>query len=122
MGEPNRGCVPVDRLSPSGHQPKAMRVPVPDGSCVDLKVVVEKAPTVDEVNAAMKAASEGALKGILEYNEDPIVSSDIIGNPASSIFCPLWTKVIGDLVAVVSWYDNEMGYSNRLADLIVKKL
>ena len=100
----------------------AMRVPVPDGSCVDLKVVVEKAPTVDEVNAAMKAASEGALKGILEYNEDPIVSSDIIGNPASSIFCPLWTKVIGDLVAVVSWYDNEMGYSNRLADLIVKKL
>jgi glyceraldehyde 3-phosphate dehydrogenase len=100
----------------------AMRVPVPDGSCVDLKVVVENAPSVDEVNAAMKEASQGALKGILEYTDDPIVSSDILGNPASSIFCSLWTKVIGNLVAIVSWYDNEMGYSNRLADLIAKKL
>jgi len=70
----------------------------------------------------MKAASETYLKGILEYTDDPIVSSDIIGNPASSIYCSLWTKVIGDLVAVVSWYDNEMGYSNRIADLIAKKL
>ncbi|MHA2472367.1 MAG: type I glyceraldehyde-3-phosphate dehydrogenase, partial [Promethearchaeota archaeon] len=94
----------------------------PDGSCVDLKVTVQNPPSVDEVNAAMKSASEGSLKGILEYTDDPIVSSDILGNPASSIFCSLWTKVIGDLVAVVSWYDNEMGYSNRLADLIVKKL
>jgi glyceraldehyde 3-phosphate dehydrogenase len=83
---------------------------------------VQNPPSVDEVNAAMKSASEGSLKGILEYTDDPIVSSDILGNPASSIFCSLWTKVIGDLVAVVSWYDNEMGYSNRLADLIVKKL
>jgi len=100
----------------------AMRVPVPDGSCVDLKANVENVPTVAEINAAMKAASEGALKGILEYTDDPIVSSDIIGNPASSIFCSLWTKVIGNMIAVVSWYDNETGYSNRLADVIVKKL
>jgi glyceraldehyde 3-phosphate dehydrogenase len=100
----------------------AMRVPVPDGSCVDLKVNVENVPSVADINAAMKAASEGALKGILEYTDDPIVSSDILGNPASSIFCSLWTKVIGNLIGVVSWYDNEMGYSNRLVDLIVKKL
>jgi len=70
----------------------------------------------------MKAASETYLKGILEYTDDPIVSSDIIGNPASSIYCSLWTKVIGNMVAVVSWYDNEMGYSNRITDLIAKKL
>ena len=100
----------------------AMRVPVPDGSCVDLKAVVENAPSAADVNAAMKAAAEGPLKGILEYTDDPIVSSDILGNPASSIFCSLWTKTIGNLVACVSWYDNEIGYSNRLADLIVKKL
>jgi len=100
----------------------AMRVPVPDGSCVDLKVNVENAPSAADINAAMKAASEGALKGILEYTDDPIVSSDILGNPASSIFCSLWTKVIGNLIGVVSWYDNEMGYSNRMVDLIVKKL
>ena len=100
----------------------AMRVPVPDGSCVDLKVNVENAPTAAEVNAATKEASQGVLKGILEYTDDPIVSSDILGNPASSIFCSLWTKVIGNMVAIVSWYDNEMGYSNRLADLIAKKL
>jgi len=70
----------------------------------------------------MKAASEGYLKGILEYTDDPIVSSDIIGNPASSIYCSLWTKVIDNLVSVVAWYDNEMGYSSRLTDLIVQKL
>jgi len=100
----------------------AMRVPVPDGSCVDLKCIVENPPTVEDINAKMKAASETYLKGILEYTDDPIVSSDVIGNPASSIYCSLWTKVIGNLVAVVSWYDNEMGYSNRIADLIAKKL
>ena len=83
---------------------------------------MENAPSADDVNAAMKAAAEGSLKGYLEYTDDPIVSSDILGNPASSIFCSLWTKTIGDLVAVVAWYDNEIGYSNRLADLIVKKL
>lgn len=100
----------------------AMRVPTPNGSVVDLKVNVEKATSADEVNAKMKEASESYLKGILEYNADPIVSSDIIGNPASSIFSALWTKVLGNLVSVISWYDNEWAYSNRLADLIVKKL
>jgi len=100
----------------------AMRVPTPDGSVIDLKVNVENAPSADEVNAKMKEYANNQLKGILEYTDDPIVSSDIQGNPASSIFCGLWTKVIGDMIGVVSWYDNEWGYSNRLADLIVNKL
>ncbi|MHA1732135.1 MAG: type I glyceraldehyde-3-phosphate dehydrogenase [Promethearchaeota archaeon] len=100
----------------------AMRVPVVDGSVTDLKVVVENSTTAEEVNSKMKEAAAGSLKGILEYTDDPIVSSDILGNPHSSIFCSLWTKAIGNMVAVVSWYDNEWGYSNRLADLIVKRL
>lgn len=100
----------------------AMRVPTPDGSVVDLKVNVEKSTSADEVNAKMEEAANSYLKGILEYNADPIVSSDIIGNPASSIFSALWTKVIGNLVSVVSWYDNEWGYSNRMADVIIKRL
>ena len=100
----------------------AMRVPTFDGSVVDLKCVVEKSVTAEEINAKMKEYAEGQLKGILEYTDDPIVSSDIVGNPHSSIFCGLWTKVIDNMVSVVSWYDNEWGYSNRLADLIVKKL
>ena len=100
----------------------AMRVPTPDGSVVDLKCNLETAASAGDINAKMKEASMGSLKGILEYTDDPIVSSDIVGNPASSIFCSLWTKAIGNLAGVVSWYDNEWGYSNRLADLIVKKL
>ena len=97
----------------------AMRVPVPDGSIVDLVVQVSRDVTVDEVNAAMKAAAEGEMKGILEYTEDPIVSSDIVGNPASSIFDSGLTKVVnGKTVKVVSWYDNEWGYSNRVVDLL----
>jgi len=100
----------------------AMRVPTPDGSVVDLKCNLETAASADEINAKMKEASMGSLKGILEYTDDPIVSSDIVGNPASSVFCSLWTSAIGNLAGVVSWYDNEWGYSNRLADLIVKKL
>jgi glyceraldehyde 3-phosphate dehydrogenase len=97
----------------------AMRVPVPDGSIVDLVVQVSRDVTVEEVNAAMKAAAEGEMKGILEYTDDPIVSSDIIGNPASSIFDSGLTKVInGKTVKVVSWYDNEWGYSNRVVDLL----
>lgn len=100
----------------------AMRVPTPDGSVVDLKVNVGQAASANEVNAKMKAAADGPLKGILEYTDDPIVSTDIVGNPASSIFSSLWTKAIGNLISVVSWYDNEWGYSNRLADLIVQKL
>ncbi len=100
----------------------AMRVPTPDGSVVDLKCNLETSVTAAEINAKMKEASEGYLKGILEYTDDPIVSSDVIGNQASSVFSGLWTKVIGNMASVVSWYDNEWGYSNRLADLIVQKL
>ena len=100
----------------------AMRVPTPDGSVVDLKCNLETSVTAAEINAKMKEASEGYLKGILEYTDDPIVSSDVIGNQASSVFSGLWTKTIGNMASVVSWYDNEWGYSNRLADLIVKRL
>ncbi|WP_159801255.1 type I glyceraldehyde-3-phosphate dehydrogenase [Arthrobacter zhaoguopingii] len=95
----------------------AIRVPVPTGSATDLTVTVGREVTVDEVNAAYKAAAEGPLKGYLTYTEDPIVSSDIVGDPASSIFDSGLTKVIGNQVKVVSWYDNEWGYSNRLVDL-----
>jgi len=98
----------------------AMRVPTPDGSVVDLTCELEKVPTVEELNAAMKAAAEGPMKGILEYNTDPIVSVDIVGNTHSSIFDSELTMVKGNIVKVVSWYDNEAGYSNRLADLVVK--
>ena len=99
----------------------AVRVPVQDGSLVDLVVRVKKSTSVDEVNAAMKAASQGALKGFLEYCEDPIVSNDVIGNPASSIFDSLSTKVMnGDLVKVMSWYDNEWGFSQRVVDALLK--
>ncbi|HEX6301759.1 MAG TPA: type I glyceraldehyde-3-phosphate dehydrogenase [Acidimicrobiia bacterium] len=97
----------------------AMRVPVPDGSTVDLVVELKKDVTVEEVNAAVKKAAEGELAGIVEYTEDPIVSTDIIGNPHSSIFDASGTQVLGNnLVKVMSWYDNEWGYSNRVVDLI----
>jgi glyceraldehyde 3-phosphate dehydrogenase len=97
----------------------AMRVPVPDGSTVDLVVELGKDVTVEEVNAAVKAAADGPLAGIIEYTEDPIVSTDIIGNPHSSIFDASGTQVLGgNLVKVMSWYDNEWGYSNRVVDLI----
>ncbi|MDJ0350830.1 type I glyceraldehyde-3-phosphate dehydrogenase [Cryobacterium sp. PH29-G1] len=95
----------------------ALRVPVPTGSITDLTITASRAVTVEEVNAAYKAAAEGPLKGILSYTEDPIVSSDIVGDPHSSIFDAGLTKVIGDQVKVASWYDNEWGYSNRLVDL-----
>ncbi|MFD8492212.1 type I glyceraldehyde-3-phosphate dehydrogenase [Amycolatopsis sp. NPDC059657] len=97
----------------------AFRVPVPTGSATDLTVKLKKTATVEEINAAYQAAAEGALKGILRYNTDPIVSSDIVTDPASCIYDAPLTKVIGDQVKVVGWYDNEWGYSNRLADLIV---
>ncbi|TQM31955.1 type I glyceraldehyde-3-phosphate dehydrogenase [Nocardia bhagyanarayanae] len=96
----------------------ALRVPVPTGSVTDLTATLRKSATVDEINAAYKAAAEGPLKGILKYNTDPIVSSDIVTDPHSSIYDAPLTKVIDDQVKVVSWYDNEWGYSNRLADLI----
>ncbi|MEL7496041.1 MAG: type I glyceraldehyde-3-phosphate dehydrogenase [Planctomycetota bacterium] len=99
----------------------AMRVPVPTGSVVDLTINLSKEVTVDEINAAMKAAADGPMKGVLAYSEDPLVSSDIIDDPHSSIFVADQTKVLdGTLVKVISWYDNEWGYSARTADLIAK--
>ncbi|MFV0445001.1 MAG: type I glyceraldehyde-3-phosphate dehydrogenase [Planctomycetaceae bacterium] len=99
----------------------SLRVPVPAGSVTDLVCVTKKEVTTEAVNAAMKAAAEGKLKGILQYNEDPIVSTDIVGNPHSSIFDAGWTQAIGgNLLKVLSWYDNEYGYSNRTADLMLK--
>ena len=95
----------------------ALRVPVPTGSATDLTVTLAREATVDEVKAAYQAAADGPLKGILTYTEDPIVSSDIVTDPASCIFDSGLTKVIGNQVKVVGWYDNEWGYSNRLVDL-----
>jgi len=96
----------------------AIRVPVPTGSATDLTVTVSRETTVEEVNAALKAAAEtDELRGLLTYTDEPIVSSDIVGDPASSIFDSGLTKVIGNQVKVVAWYDNEWGYSNRLVDL-----
>ena len=96
----------------------ALRVPVPTGSATDLTFISARETTAEEVNAAIKAASlTPELMGILEYTEDPIVSTDIVTNPASSIFDAGLTKVIGNLVKVVSWYDNEWGYSNSLVKL-----
>ena len=90
----------------------AVRVPVPDGSMTDLTAVIKKTATKEEINGAMKAAADGPFKGIIEYNTDPIVSSDIIGNPHSCIFVPDQTLVIdGNLIKVIGWYDNEWGYS-----------
>ncbi|KAB8195062.1 type I glyceraldehyde-3-phosphate dehydrogenase [Nonomuraea phyllanthi] len=96
----------------------AMRVPIPTGSATDLTVDVSRDVSVEEVNAAVKAAAEGPLKGIISYTEDEIVSSDIVTDPASCIFDAGLTKVIGNQVKVVGWYDNEWGYSNRIADLV----
>ena len=96
----------------------ALRVPIPTGSATDLTVTVGRETTVDEVNAAMKAAANGPLNGVLSYSEDPIVSADIVTDPASCIFDAPLTKVIGNQVKIVGWYDNEWGYSNRLVDLV----
>jgi glyceraldehyde 3-phosphate dehydrogenase len=96
----------------------ALRVPIPTGSVTDLTVELKKSASVEEINAAYKAAAEGALKGILKYYDAPIVSSDIVTDPHSSIFDSGLTKVIDNQAKVVSWYDNEWGYSNRLVDLV----
>jgi len=96
----------------------ALRVPVSDGSIVDLVVETEKATDVDSVNRAMKAAAEGPMKGILQYTEDPIVSIDVVGNPHSSVLDAQSTMVNGSLVKILSWYDNEWAYSVRLVDLV----
>ena len=95
----------------------AMRVPTITGSATDLTFEASRDVTIEEVNAAVKAAAEGPLKGVLEYVEDDIVSSDIVTNPHQSIFDSKLTKVIGNQVKVLGWYDNEWGYSNRLVDL-----
>jgi glyceraldehyde 3-phosphate dehydrogenase len=96
----------------------AMRVPVPTGSATDLTVELAKEATAEQINAAMKKAADGSLKGFLTYTEDPIVSSDIVTDPSSCIFDAGLTKAIGTTVKVVGWYDNEWGYSNRLVDLV----
>lgn len=97
-----------------------MRVPVPDGSLTDITCVLKKKASVSEINAAFKKAAETNLKGILEYTEDPIVSVDIVGNPSSCIYDAEFTSIIGNMIKVIGWYDNEYGYSSRLADLITK--
>ena len=96
-----------------------IRVPVPDGSLTDITCYVKKEVTIAEINAAFKIASQTNLKGILDYTEDPIVSVDIIGNKNSCLFDAQLTSVIGKMVKVVGWYDNEIGYSSRIIDLIV---
>jgi glyceraldehyde 3-phosphate dehydrogenase len=98
----------------------AMRVPIPDGSLTDLTCILKRAVTKEEINAAMKKAAEGDMKGIMEYTEDPIVSIDIVGNPHSCVFDAELTSANETLVKVVGWYDNETGYSNRAADLIAR--
>ena len=99
----------------------SVRVPTATGSCVDLVAVLSKKTTAQEVNAALKKAAEGELKGVLEYSEDPLVSSDIIHNPASSIVDGLSTTVMdGNLLKLLAWYDNEWGYSCRCVDLMKK--
>ena len=95
----------------------AVRAPVPNGSVVDLVAILEKEASEDDINDAVKEAANGRMKGVLEYTEDPIVSIDIVGNPASSIFDGLSTMTSGKMIKILSWYDNEWGYSNRLVDL-----
>jgi glyceraldehyde 3-phosphate dehydrogenase len=96
-----------------------IRVPVPDGSITDITVRVKNIPTAEALNAAFEQAAEGPMKGILRYTEDPIVSVDVVGDPHSCIFDSLLTSVVGDLVKVMGWYDNEYGYSSRLVDLVL---
>lgn len=97
-----------------------MRVPVPDGSLTDITCVLHDYPTVEQINEAFKKAANSDLKGILEYTEDPIVSTDVIGNTHSVVFDADFTSVVGNLVKIIGWYDNEYGYSNRLVDLVIK--
>lgn len=97
-----------------------IRVPVPDGSLTDISCVVKNVASIEAINEAFKAQSQGSMKGILEYTEDPLVSVDIVDNPNSCIYDALLTSVVGNMVKIVGWYDNEMGYSNRLIDLALK--
>ncbi len=97
-----------------------MRVPVPDGSLTDITCVLTKTPTVKEINDAFKTAAQKELKGILEYTEDPVVSVDVIGNAHSVLYDAEFTSIVGNLVKIIGWYDNEWGYSNRLVDLTIR--
>lgn len=97
-----------------------MRVPVPDGSLTDITCVLKKIPTVEQINDAYRRASQTHLKNILQYTTDPIVSVDVIGNPYSVVFDSEFTSIVGNLVKIIGWYDNEWGYSNRLVDLVNK--
>ncbi len=97
-----------------------MRVPVPDGSLTDITCILKKTPTAEEINKAFKIASHGELKGILQYTEDPIVSIDVIGNSHSVLYDSEFTSIVGHLVKIIGWYDNEWGYSNRLVDLVMR--
>ena len=97
-----------------------MRVPVPDGSLTDITCVLTAYPSVEQINEAFKLASENELKNVLEYTEDPLVSSDVIGNPHSVVFDADFTSIVGNLVKIIGWYDNEYGYSSRLVDLVLK--
>ena len=97
-----------------------MRVPVPDGSLTDITCVLTKIPTVEEINKAFKTASQKELKGILEYTEDPVVSVDVIGNAHSVLYDAEFTSIVGNLVKIIGWYDNEWGYSNRLVELTTR--
>jgi glyceraldehyde 3-phosphate dehydrogenase len=99
-----------------------IRVPVPDGSLTDITCQLLQKPSVAEINAAFKKAAEGELKGVMEYTEDPIVSIDIVGNPSSCVYDAEFTSIVGDMVKVIGWYDNEAGYSNRLVDLAGKMI
>lgn len=94
-----------------------IRVPVPDGSLTDLTIMTKKAPSIEQINEAMKKASEGTLKNILSFSDEPLVSSDIVGNPFSTIYDSQMTSVVGNMIRILAWYDNEAGYSNRLVDL-----
>ncbi len=95
----------------------ALRVPVPDGSVVDFTVTLEKEVTADDINAAMKAAAEGPMAGVLKYTDEPVVSSDVVGDPHSSVFDSALTMVMGRRAKVVAWYDNEWGFANRMVDI-----
>ena len=99
---------------------KAVRVPTPDGSLTDLTAILSKEVTAEEINAAMKEAAEGELKGILEYSTDPLVSIDIVGNTHSCIFDSDLTSANGTMVKILGWYDNEAGYAARVGDLVRK--